>query len=162
MKNRTFLLPLALGALLTASLFTYSRSETTVQSPNTTTTSQWSVDGACLATIILSVVLFIVGRRVSRAVSAASRRAGLPEALSIPIPVRLVIAAAVPFFLFGWSSTSSESSVETTFGFGVSPYKGTVILLVFLFVWLLALLQRLRALSEHITPQSNSNATGDG
>ena len=58
-----------------------------------------------------------------------------------------------------WRSSSVHDSIQTTFGFGVSPYKIPAILLAILVVWLVALLQRLRALSEHIANQSNSNAT---
>lgn len=161
MKNKTTLFAVGLAALLASSLFSYSRSETIIRSPAATTTSRWSADGASLAIIVLGVAVFIVGRRISRAVSLSSQRAGLPQAHSIPVAHRLVIAAAIPSLLFGWSSTSSHDSIQTTFGFGVSPFKLPAFLLVLLVVWLGALLQRLRTLSEHLAQQSDSNATGN-
>ena len=159
MKNRTILFALGLAALLAVSLFSYKSSETIIHSAERSTTSGWSADGAALATVILSIALFSVGRRISRAVSVASQRAGLPTALPVPIACRIAIAAAVPFLMFGRQSTSAHDSIQITFGFGVSPYKIPAFLLAILLVWLVALLQRLRALSERIANQSNSNAT---
>lgn len=150
MKNRTILFALCLATLLAASLFSYSRSETVIHNPDSTTTSRWFVDGAALATVILCIALFLICRRVSQTVRIASRRAGLPDALTIPIAARLIIVAAIPFQFFGYGNTYSGYHFTTTFEFGMSPFKLPVFLLVLLFVWLVALLQRLRLLSEHL------------
>ena len=159
MKNRSILFPLALTALLALSLFSYTRDETFVGRADHITASQRYVDGAFIAGAALIIALLIVGHRISRAISALSLRAGLPHALPVPFACRIIIAASIPFFMFSWSSTSSSDSVHTTFAFGASPHKLEVFLLVLLFVWLVALLERLRALSQHILNQPKSNAT---
>jgi hypothetical protein len=161
MNTRNTLFAFGLAVLLAASLFSYSRTETIIRPPDATTTLRWSADGASFVTIVFGVAVFLVGRRISRAVGVASQRVGLPQALSIPVASSFIIATAALFLPFGWSRGSSHDSVQITFGFGDSPWKLPAFLLAVLLVWLVALLQRFRAISERFAQQSHSNATGN-
>ena len=147
MKNRSFPYVLGIAVLLIGSLFSYSRSETIGNA-----TTKLNVDGAALATMILSIALFVLCRRLGRTLRLALARVGLPTAISIPSAYRWVIGLAIPFFIIGHKTTLTDHGVTEAFGFGMSPFKLSVFLLVVLVAWLVALLQRLHDLTATLQP----------
>ena len=145
MKTRPLLPAIGIAILLIASLFNYSRSETVNGA-----TSTVGLDGAGLSAVILCIALWVVCRRLGRTIRLALSRAGLPAEIRISTACQFVICAAVPFLVIGYRTVSTEGNITRTFGFGMSPLRLAVFALVVLVMWLVALAQRLRELSEHL------------
>jgi hypothetical protein len=145
MKYRSFPLALGIALLLVASLFSYSCNKIVGN-----TTMSLSIDGAAIATMVLCVAIYVVCHRIDGTVRIMLHRAGLPPKIPIPIACRYVIGASIPLLLFSSSSSYTEGSITQLFEFGLSPFKLPAIALIILVVWLVALLQRLQDLSEHL------------
>ena len=152
MKSRSTLLVLGGAVLLTCSLFSYSRSVTTTSSPGATTTATYSFDGAALAVCVFAIALFVIGRRILRAVRQASIRAGMDPALPFPRGAAAVLALATPFLVYGQSSTFTGVKDATTFAWGSSSGLLLAYLLFVVLCWMTVLLRRLRELSEFVAP----------
>ena len=155
MKPRSILPAVGIALLLIASLFHYSRSETTVH--GVTSTIDW--DGAGLSAVILCLALWVVCRRIGRTIRLALSRAGLPAEIRLSTASTWVICCAVPFLAIGYQTVTTEGNITRTFGFGMSPLRLAVFALVVLVMWLVAAAQRLRELSDHMQREARETVS---
>jgi len=152
MKSRSLLLVLGGAVLLVGSLFSYSRSVTTIGDSGNSMTTSFRFDGAGLAVVIFAIAILLIFRRLSRFVKEASIRVGLDPEIPFPRGASAVLAIIAPFLVIGSSMTTNPTQVVTTFAWGASTNVLEAYLLFALLCWFTALFQRMREISERAAP----------
>ncbi|MDB6022749.1 MAG: hypothetical protein JWQ04_2606 [Pedosphaera sp.] len=150
MNQRTFLKTAAALLLLVLSLFSYSR-EMRQLTADGGSTSRIQIDGATLVSVILAIVAISSARSFGGDVKRLSIRFGLPAALP-KVPYQILPLLFILFLLIGWSGTSTPRVdgrlVVIQSGWGDSPFKFVVLILLLLLVYTAKLRKRLAEISE--------------
>jgi len=145
MKWREVLLGTLFLALMVLSLFGYSR-ETHTATPHGSWAETINLDGASLVAIGLGIAAIFSLRTVTRQFKEVSKQMGLIPRLP-RVPYEWLPLALAPFLLIGYSNTItnplSNGVITITTGFGHSPAKIWMLILLCVVIYLGKLRTRL-------------------
>lgn len=145
MKWREILLGTLFLALMVLSLFDYSR-DTHTATPHGSWSETINLDGASLVAIGLGIAAIFSLRSVTRQFKEVSKQMGLIPRLP-RVPYEWLPLALAPFLLIGFSKTItnplSNGVITITTGFGNSPAKIWMLILLCVVIYLGKLRTRL-------------------
>jgi hypothetical protein len=111
------------------------------------------IDGASLVTIGLGIAAVFSFRAFSRQMRRLAIHIGLPQKMP-RVPYEWLPLALAPFLLVGYTTTktlaTSDGTVSVTSGYGNSPTKLWLLIMLCLLIYLAKLRARLKAIEGRI------------
>jgi len=136
--------------LMVLSLFDYTK-VTHHQTPGGTSVQSIGIDGASLVSIGLGIAIIFSVRSFTRDIGRICSRVGLPAKLP-KVPYEWLPLALVPFLIvaYQYSTSSDNGAVTVTSGFGNSPSKIVMLVLMCVLIYVAKLRSRLKEIDEKV------------